>query len=141
MSKITNQMLLDAINGVNSQLNNLKVEVETLRTDVDTLKGVKGKSAKPSQSGKGSTEKAIKLLSTKVEDYEPKKDDNGNYIWQSYKKNRTRFCYAIATNGKAYGCYDKDGNKVADFDDIKTDYEKAKAKFEKKFKYIKKADR
>ena len=143
MSKITNEMLLNAINSVNSQLGTLKVEVENLKADVTTLKGGKGKSAKPTVSTKGATEKATTKFSTKVEDYEPKKDNDGNYNWASYKANRTKFCYAVVTNGvcnkNPYGT-DWGKTNTVDYSE-NSPYYKAKAKFEKKFKYITIANR
>ena len=135
MSKITNEMLLAAINNVNSELTTLKVEVKNLKADVTTLKGGNGKSAKPTVSTKSASPK---LFSTKVEDYEPKKDADGNYNWKSYKASRTRFCYAVATNGVLVkNPYGTDWGKTNTVDYSKNSpYYKAKAQFEKKFKYV-----
>ena len=77
--------------------------------------------------------------STKLSDYEPKKND-GFYNWASYKAKRSDYCYAVATNGKYLGCYDN-GKKVVDFADIEKKYADAKKKFEAKYHYTKKADR
>ena len=132
MSKTTiNTQILEALANLNKRLDTIDERLTTLEN---------GKS-KPTTSAKGKAEKTVKLFSVDIKDYEPKKDESGNYIWQSYKKNRTRFCYAVATEGKAYGCYDKDGNKICEFADIEKAYNKAKDDFSKKYTYIKKADR
>ena len=127
MSKITNAMLMEAINGINTKF-------DTLSKRVEALEG-KSKSV-PTTSGKGIS----KLYSVELKDYEPKKSADGNYNWSSYKAKRTDYCYAVATKGKALGCYEK-GVKVVDFKDIEADFNKAKEQFSKHFKYIKKADR
>lgn len=129
MSKITNAMLMEAINSINTKLGAIEERVSSLE----------GKS-KPTTSTKGKAEKTAKAVSTDLKDYEPKKDSNGNYIWASYKAKRKDYCYAVATKGEALGCY-KNGKKVCEFADIEADYNKAKAEFSKKYIYIKKADR
>ena len=131
MSKITNAMILEALNSINSKLDAIDGRVSKLE----------GKS-KPTASAKG---KAVattvaKGYSTDIKDYEPKKSADGNYNWSSYKAKRTDYCYAVATDGKALGCYEK-GVKVVDFKDIETAFNKAKADFSKKYKYVKVADR
>ena len=128
MSKITNAMIMEALNGINKKLDAIDNRVTTLE----------GKS-KPTVSTKGNA-KTAKAVSTDIKDYEPKKDSNGNYIWASYKAKRKDYCYAVATKGEALSCY-KNGKKVAEFADIEEDYNKAKAEFSKKYTYIKKADR
>ena len=132
MSKtITNAMLMEAINGINKKFDTLSARVEALE----------GKS-KPTTSTKGKGEKTstAKLYSVELKDYEPKKSADGNFIWASYKAKRTDYCYAVATKGKALGCYEK-GVKVVDFADIEKDFNKAKEAFAKAYKYVKKADR
>ena len=129
MSKITNAMIMEALNGINKKLDAIDHRVTTLE----------GKS-KPSTSTKGKAEKTAKAVSTDIKDDEPKKDSNGNYIWASYKAKRKDYCYAVATKGEALSCY-KNGKKVVDFSDIEEEYNKAKAEFSKKYTYIKKADR
>ena len=129
MSKITNAMILEALNSINSKLDAIDQRVTTLES---------GKS-KPTTSGKG-TSKVAKGYSTDIKDYEPKKSKDGNYNWTSYKSKRTDYCYAVATEGKALGCYEK-GVKVVDFKDIETAFNKAKAEFTKKYKYVKVANR
>ena len=88
---------------------------------------------------KGTTSKKLTIA-----DFEPKGSKlNGGYTnWNSYKSQRTKYCYYVATNGEV-----KDGNVFGtkwygkvDFSE-KSAYYKAKAQFEKKFHYIKKADR
>ena len=114
-------------------------EVNTKITSIDERVTALEKGKKPTNSGKGSS-KEEKLFSTDIKDYEPKKDKEGNFIWRSYKAKATDYCYAVATKGKALGCY-VNGEKVYDFKDIEVAYNKAKADFKAKYKYIKKADR
>ena len=119
--KVTLSEIMEALNNINSRLDALENRPST------TVKEVKGKGS-------------AKLFSTELKDYEPKKDANGNYIWQSYKNQRSKYCYSVATKGKATSSY-KDGEKVYDDFSENSPYYKAKAQFEKKYKYIKKADR
>lgn len=93
------------------------------------------KSATPNEPKKNEKTK----YSMKLADYEPKKN-GGFYNWYSYDANRTKYSYAVATNGKHLDCYEN-GKKVVEFADIEKKYKEAKAKFEAKYKYIKKADR
>lgn len=79
-----------------------------------------------------------------IADFEPKgsKSDKGYENWNSYDCQRTRYCYYVATNGevtdgKTFGT--KWYGKV-DFSE-NSKYYKAKAKYEEKYHYIKKADR
>ena len=88
--------------------------------------------------------KAVKLYSTNVQDYEPKRGQDGQYVWASYKAQRSHYCYAVATagncNSNPYGsAWEAAGNKV-DYDPNGA-YYKAKAEYEATFKYVKKADR
>lgn len=79
-----------------------------------------------------------------IKDFEPKgsKCKEGYMNWSSYKSQRTKYCYYVATNGEV-----KDGkvfgtpwyNKV-DFAEGSA-FAKAKAQFNKKYHYIKKEDR
>ena len=91
------------------------------------------------KKGRGSKAATTPKYSTNLKDYEPKKND-GFYNWASYKSNRTKFCYAYATGGKAIGCFEN-GQRYCTFDQIEDEYAKAKKMFEKKFHYTKKADR
>ena len=132
MSKsITNAMLLEAINGINKKFDTLSARVEALEGKSKPSTSVKGKAEKPSTT---------KGYSTDIKDYEPKKSADGNYNWNSYKAKRTDYCYAVATNGKALGCYEK-GVKVVEFADIDKDFNKAKEAFSKAYKYVKVANR
>lgn len=79
-----------------------------------------------------------------IADFEPKgsKSDKGYMNWSSYKSQRTKYCYFVATNGEV-----KDGNVFGtkwygkvDFSE-NSKYYKAKAQYEKKYHYIKKEDR
>ena len=131
MSKITNAMLMEAINNINSKLTSIESRVTTLEN---------GGKSKPTTSSKGKSEKPSTAYSTNIKDYEPKKSADGNYVWASYKAKRTDYCYAVATKGKALGCYEK-GVKVVEFSEIEEAFNKAKTDFSAKYVYIKKADR
>ena len=79
-----------------------------------------------------------------IADFEPRgsKTDEGYMNWSSYKSQRTKYCYFVATNGevtdgKVYGT--KWYGKV-DFSE-NSKYYKAKAQYEKKYHYIKVEDR
>ena len=79
-----------------------------------------------------------------IADFEPRgsKTDEGYMNWASYKAQRTKYCYFVATNGevtdgKVYGT--KWYGKV-DFSE-NGKYYKAKAQYEKKYHYIKVEDR
>lgn len=137
MSRITNAMLMEAINGINTKFDALSKRVEALE----------GKS-KPTVSTKGNS-KTAKAVSLNIADYEPKKKD-GFYIWGRktdtmksghYMAMRKAYCIAVATNGQF-----TDSSKAYDAK-VKVDYSegsaysKAKAEFNAKFPYIKKADR
>ena len=103
---------------------------ETSATPVSANTG--RKSAKPNEP----------KYSTNLADYEPKgeKTRKGYTNWNSYNAQRTKFCYAFATGGKALGCYEN-GKKVCDWEQIAEEYAEGKAIFEKKYKYVKKANR
>lgn len=79
-----------------------------------------------------------------IADFEPRgsKCKEGYMNWASYKAQRTKYCYFVATNGevtdgKVYGT--KWYGKV-DFSE-NSKYYKAKAQYEKKYHYIKVEDR
>ena len=134
--RITNEMIMEALNGINTKLGSIEDRVSKLE---------KGAKAVPSVKGKGNATASAKAensakYSTNLKDYEPKKGADGHYIWVSYKAKRKDYCYAVATKGQALGCYEK-GKKVCDFDEIADAYNKAKAQFDKKFPYTKKSDR
>ena len=90
--------------------------------------------------------KQKKATSTKltIADFEPKgsKSKEGYMNWSSYKSQRTKYCYFVATNGEV-----KDGKVFGtpwygkvDFSE-KGAFAKAKAQYNKKFHYIKVEDR
>ena len=98
-----------------------------------------GTSSQTEKKGKKST--STKLT---IANFEPKgsKSKEGYMNWSSYKSQRTKYCYFVATNGevvdgKVFGTpwYGK-----VDFSE-NSKYYKAKAAFEKKYHYIKKEDR
>lgn len=106
--------------------------VEAMKATSETPKTAKGRGT--ANEGK-KTETLKTKYSTDIKDYEPKK--NGKfYNWASYKSNRTKFCYATATSGKAVGCFEN-GKRVCTFEEIEDKYEAAKKLFEKKYKYVK----
>ena len=137
--RITNEMIMEALNGINAKLGSIEDRVNKLEKGAKAVPSVKGKGNSTASAKAEKTEKSAKY-STSIKDYEPKKSADGHYIWVSYKAKRKDYCYAVATKGQALGCYEN-GKKVADFADIKKAYNKAKADFDKKFPYTKKADR
>lgn len=88
--------------------------------------------------------------STSLKDYEPKKGNDGHYIWgrktdtvksRNYLAMQKAYCYAVATKGEAITsdeCY-KLGIEV-DFAEGKA-YNKAKETFKKKYVYVAKGSR
>lgn len=127
-----------------------KQEMNSLATLVSkaVVTALKEASA-PSNKSRGSANEAPKKkaptkpkYSVRLEDYEPKgeKTKKGYTNWNSYNSQRTKFCYAFATSGKAVGCFEN-GKRVCSFEQIDEEYAEAKALFEKKYKYVKKADR
>lgn len=131
--RITNEMIMEALNGINSKLGSIEDRVNKLE---------KGAKATPSAKGKGNSTASAKAekYSTNIKDYEPKKSADGNYNWASYKAKRKDYCYAVATKGQALGCY-VNGKKMFDYADLESAYNKAKEQFNKKFVYKKVADR
>lgn len=117
-----------------SELANFKTELLTeVKTAIaDALKG-----ASTPQNGRGNASATKKT----IKDFEPKKDADGNYNWRSYECARTRYCYYVATNGELeknpYGT--KWQGKI-DYTENGA-YKKAKAQFEKKYKYVRLSDR
>ena len=94
-----------------------------------------------SQTGKKPATSGKKLT---IADFEPKgsKCDKGYMNWSSYKSQRTKYCYYVATNGEV-----KDGTVFGtkwygkiDFAEGSA-FAKAKAQYSKKYHYIKKDDR
>ena len=107
-------------------------------TAVAPTSAKKGRTSATANEGKKTKTPTKAKYSTNIKDYEPKKV-NGFYNWASYKANRTKFCYAYATSGRAIGCFEN-GERYCTFEQIEGEYYEAKKMFEKKFKYIKKAD-
>lgn len=120
------QKMMNTLEEVNSKITAIDKRVTALE---------KGK---PSASGKGNSSKEEKAkFSITLADYEPKKDSEGNYNFYSHKAQRKAYCYAVASNGKT-NKFDKEVE--IDFSEGGK-YYKAKADFDKKFPYKKKADR
>lgn len=134
--RITNEMIMEALNGINSKLGSIEDRVSKLEKGAKAVPSVKGKG---NATASAKAEKSAKF-STNLKDYEPKKSADGNYNWASYKAKRKDYCYAVATKGQALGCY-VNGKKVFDYADLEDAYNKAKEQFSKKFVYKKVADR
>ena len=105
-----------------------------------------GKAAPQPKAEKKTTKaqpKAEKLFSTNIEDYEPKAQD-GNYSWASYKAQRSKYCYAVATDGNCvanpYGSTWAANGGTVDYSP-NGKYYTAKAEYEATYKYITKANR
>lgn len=132
-TKVTNKELLAAIN-------NLALSVQNLNARVSALEeGTSSKVSAKKSSDKKTSKKPVKSTVVDLADFEPKKDEEGFFIWASYKTNRA--CYAYNKLGvktwKGAPQW-KEGQK-ADFDwDA---FNELKAEFGKHFQYIKKADR
>lgn len=163
--RITNAQIMEAINGLCNTVNELNKRVTKLEENKKTAtksapkarKSATNKATKtaktttkttPKKSAPTTKEEPKKKLTLK--DFEPKKYDDGHYRWgmksdgfnqKSYMGMRKAYCVYQSTQGefmdskKAYDAgiridYSEDGA-----------YAKAKAEFEKKFKYVKKGDR
>ena len=122
--------------------------VGALRTTPTSAMEVK-KPAPRGTANEGKTkEKEATKYSTSLKDYEPKKGEDGHYIWgkkndtvksKHYRAMQTAYCYAVATKGQALTskeCLDL-GLTV----DYEKAYNKAKADFKKKYVYVAKNDR
>ena len=103
--------------------------------------------SRPSAEGRKSANEGVPSAKQKkltIKDFEPRgsKTKDGYMNWSSYKSQRTKYCYFVATNGDV-----KDGNVFGtkwygkvDFSE-NSKYYKAKAQYEKKYHYIKVEDR
>jgi hypothetical protein len=123
-----------------------KAVVTALKENSENSQG-STKGRKSANEGTSSDSQKKPLTSEKkltIADFEPKgsKTKEGYMNWSSYKSQRTKYCYFVATNGDV-----KDGNVFGtkwygkvDFSE-NSKYYKAKAQYEKKYHYIKKADR
>ena len=119
---------------------------------VGALKEVPTSAKKKESKARGTKAEELKTAKTKelktkystsLKDYEPKKGNDGHYIWgrktdtvksKNYLAMQKAYCYAVATNGKAITsdeCY-KLGLEV----DYGTAYNKAKEEFKKKYAYV-----
>lgn len=116
-----------------------KTSAKTTTTKAQTTKKATKKSSAKKTATK--TQKVTKGVS--LADFEPctfKGTDN--YVWngvRGYKAMRSAYCYAKQTNGKA-----KDlagARKLGITIDFDKAWNKAKAEFEKKYVYVKAADR
>ena len=136
MARISNAQIFEALQGIQTELSSLNKRVTKLEGNRNsTPKSGKG-SSKPTTKVVETNHKSTKLT---IKDFEPKPQDS-NYSWSSYKANRLKYCYYVATKGKAQSsndCY-KQGIK---FDNIKASFEKAKVEFNEKYEYIPKAER
>jgi hypothetical protein len=148
MRKTQFEQIMGAINGVNVKVDYLQSEVDALKTAKTAKKTAPTKTAKKSAkktATKVATEKSQTVAPKKLADFEPKKYD-GFYRWgmksdgfnqKSYMGMRKAYCVFKATDGqfvdsdKAY----KAGIRIDYSENGK--YAKAKAEFEKKFKYVK----
>lgn len=133
MAKVSNAQIFEALQGLTTQFNSLEKRISNLEKNrINTPKSVKGNSQP--------TTKVVEIKGKKsIKDFAPKAQDT-NYSWSSYKANRLKYCYYVATNGKAQSsndCY-KQG---IEFESIKNAFEKAKAQYGKTYKYVPKAER
>lgn len=120
----------------------LKENTEYSQPSAEGRKSANEGSSSDTQKKKGKTTTSEKKLT--IADFEPKgsKCKEGYMNWSSYKAQRTKYCYFVATNGEV-----KDGKVFGtpwygkvDFSE-NSKYYKAKAQYEKKFHYIKVEDR
>lgn len=151
-TRTTNKEIMETLANISATLEIMNARVCALETPSATSKKSTTKKATKSEAKKSTasrtTEKAT-LKNMTLADFEPKKYD-GFYRWgnkkdgfnqKSYMGMRKAYCVYKATNGQYL-----DSQKAYD-DGVRIDYSedsayfKAKAEFEKKFKYIKKADR
>lgn len=151
MARITMNDLMEAMQ---KGFNEVKTEVNSLNERVTALESksvTKVTEKKPSISTKGTKKATPKLVgySTKIEDYEPTIKD-GFYKWGkktdtlrsgNYMACRKAYCYAVATNGQCLTSEEVFKAKLTVDYSEKGAYNKAKADFEKKFPYTKKANR
>ena len=120
--------------------------VNAMKAESATTKKTTGRGT--ATTTKKAEPKTATKYSTSLKDYEPKKGDDGHYIWgrktdtvksKHYLPMQKAYCYAVATKGQAITsdeCY-KLGIEV-DYDKA---YNKAKADFKKKYVYVAKGSR
>ena len=116
-------------------------------TKKSTSRGGANEQTKELKNSKTTVRKELKY-STALKDYEPKKGNDGHYIWgrktdtvksRNYLAMQKAYCYAVATKGQAITsdeCF-KLGIEV----DYDKSYNKAKADFKKKYVYVAKENR
>ena len=106
--------------------------------------GRKSANEAPSSDSQKKTKKATSEKKLTIADFEPKgsKCKEGYMNWSSYKSQRTKYCYFVATKGEV-----KDGKVFGtpwygkvDFAEGSA-FAKAKEQFNKKYHYIKVEDR
>ena len=99
--------------------------------------------AEKSKVSKTQPKAESKLFSTDIKDYEPKAQGD-NYSWASYKAQRSKYCYSVATDGHCnanpYGSKWASEGGVVDYSP-NGKYYTAKAEFEATYKYITVANR
>lgn len=132
MSRITNKQLLEALNGINTQLASLDARLTALESGETTSTTTKTSSKKKSVSNTAKVNKVVDLSN-----FEPKKDKDGFYNWNSYKACRTAYCYTVAGCKVWKGKVTKPEGFVFD----EKAWNTSKAAFEKQYKYTKKSDR
>lgn len=122
-----------------------KAVVTALKENSPNSQGsTKGRKSANESTSSQTEKKTTTSKKLTIADFEPKgsKSAKGYMNWSSYKSQRTKYCYFVATNGEVvdgkvfgtpwYGKVDfAEGSK----------YYKAKAQFEKKYHYIKVEDR
>ena len=127
------QIIAEAVVGALKETPTAGTKKKARGTQTEELKATKTKELK---------------YSTAIKDYEPKKGNDGYYIWgrktdtvksRNYLAMQKAYCYAVATKGAAITsdeCY-KLGIEV-DYDKA---YNKAKESFKKKYVYVAKENR
>ena len=120
-----------------------KTTKTTTKKTATATKTTTKKSTASRTAEKTTTKTTSKSNSMNIADFEPCKfKDSDNYVWggvKGYKAMRSAYCYAKQTNGKARNLADARALGVQiDFDKA---WNKAKAEFEKKYKYVKAEDR
>ena len=150
MARTTLNDILVAVNGLGAKIDAVDKRVCKLenasKPATATTSKAKASSTKKAVTtkGKGNAQPKVEKASknaVKIADFEPKRGADGEYLWVSYKAQRKAYCVAVATDGKftdSTKAYAK-GIKIDYTENSK--YYKAKAQYESKFTYVKKADR
>ena len=115
---------------------------------VSALKEVPTSGKKKESKARGNAEESKQTYSTSIKDYEPKKGNDGHYIWgrktdtvksKNYLAMQKAYCYAVATKGKAITS--NECHKLGIEVDFGKSYNKAKEEFKKKYVYVAKGGR